>query len=174
MRKAHDLIGLPVLTVESGKQIGQVKDLLLDPTWNIRGIVLETKHWFSSLRYIPWEDLIAAGEDAITIPNDSVIQELEQADGHQYALLEGSRKIKGLPIVTVGGQQLGMVEDVYLNLEWGTQIVGYELSEGFISDLKEGRRWLPMPESATKGEDAIIVPVHCTQELEELFVSKEE
>ncbi|NEW04552.1 photosystem reaction center subunit H [Paenibacillus sp. SYP-B3998] len=173
MRKAHDLIGLPVLTVQSGKQIGQVKDLLLDPMWNIKGIVLETKQWFSSLRYIPWEDLVAAGEDAVTILNDNVIQELEQTES-LHALLEGSRKIKGLPVITVGGQQLGMVEDVYLNQDWGKQIVGYELSEGFISDLKEGRRWLPMPDSATKGEDAIIVPVHCTEEVIDLFVSKEE
>ena len=77
-------------------------------------------------------------------------------------------------MITVGGHELGMVEDVYLDQNWGKQIVGYELSEGFISDLKEGRKWLPMPDSATKGEDAIIVPGHCAQEVEELFVSKEE
>lgn len=173
MRKAHDLIGLPVLTVESGKQIGQVKDLLIDPEWNIRGIILEAKMWFSSLRYVPWEGVVAAGEDAVTIPNEHVIIEFEQT-GESHSLLEGSRRIKGLPVVTVGGDKLGMVEDVYLTQDWGKQIVGYELSEGFISDLKEGRRWLPMPETATKGDDAIIVPVHCAQEVEELFVSKEE
>jgi uncharacterized protein YrrD len=173
LRKAHDLIGLPVLTVDSGKQIGQVKDLLVDPEWNIRGIVLEVKMWFSALRYIPWEGIVAAGEDAITIPNESVIREFEHVE-ECHAFLEGSRKIKGLPVVTVGGLKLGVVEDVYLTQDWGKQIVGYELSEGFISDLKEGRRWLPMPVSATKGEDAIIVPVHCAQEVEELFVSKEE
>ncbi len=173
MRKAHDLIGLPVLTVDSGKQIGQVKDLLVDPDWNIRGIMLEVKNWFSSLRYIPWEGIVAAGEDAITIPNESVIREFEHVE-ECHAFLEGSRKIKGLPVITVGGHKLGVVEDVYLNQNWGKQIVGYELSEGFISDLKEGRRWLPMPVAATKGEDAIIVPVHCAQEVEELFVSKEE
>ncbi|MEC0232586.1 PRC-barrel domain-containing protein [Paenibacillus alba] len=173
MRKAHDLIGLPVITVDSGKQIGQVKDLLIGPEWNIRGIVLEVKVWFSALRYIPWEGIVAAGEDAITIPNEMVIREFEHVE-ECHALLDGSRKIKGLPIITVGGHKLGVVEDVYLNQDWGKQIVGYELSEGFISDLKEGRRWLPVPESATKGEDAIIVPVHCAQEMEELFVSKEE
>ncbi|MDF2647071.1 MAG: subunit of photosystem reaction center [Paenibacillus sp.] len=173
MRKAHDLIGLPVITVDSGKQIGQVKDLLVSPDWNIRGILLEVKHWFSSLRYIPWEGIVAAGEDAITIPNESVIREFEHVE-ECHAFLEGSRKIKGLPVITVGGHKLGVVEDVYLNQNWGKQIVGYELSEGFISDLKEGRRWLPMPVAATKGEDAIIVPVHCAQEVEELFVSKEE
>ncbi|MDQ0901397.1 MULTISPECIES: PRC-barrel domain-containing protein [unclassified Paenibacillus] len=173
MRKAHDLIGLPVITVDSGKQIGQVKDLLVGPDWNIRGIMLEVKHWFSSLRYIPWEGIVSAGEDAITIPNESVIREFEHVE-ECHAFLEGSRKIKGLPVITVGGHKLGVVEDVYLNQNWGKQIVGYELSEGFISDLKEGRRWLPMPVAATKGEDAIIVPVHCAQEVEELFVSKEE
>lgn len=173
MRKAHDLIGLPVLTVDSGKQIGQVKDLLVGPDWNIRGIMLEVKNWFSSLRYIPWEGVVAAGEDAITIPNESVIREFEHVE-ECHAFLEGSRKIKGLPVITVGGHKLGVVEDVYLNQNWGKQIIGYELSEGFISDLKEGRRWLPMPELATKGEDAVIVPVHCAQEVEELFVSKEE
>lgn len=173
MRKARDLIGLPVLTVESGKQLGQAKDILVDSTWNMKGIVLETKNWFSSMRYIRWSDIIAAGEDAITIPNENVILDLEQG-AELTPLVEGNHKIKGLPVVTVGGHQLGMVEDVYLGRNWGTQIVGYELSEGFISDLKEGRRWLPAPESAVIGEDAIIVPVHCTEEVEELFVSKEE
>ncbi|TXK79322.1 PRC-barrel domain-containing protein [Paenibacillus sp. N3.4] len=173
MRKAHDLIGLPVLTVDSGKQIGQVKDLMIDPEWNICGIVLEVKHWFSTLRYISWEEILAAGEDAVTIPNNNVIHEFEHVE-HCHALLEGSRKLKGLPVITVGGHKLGMVDDVYLDQNWGKQIVGYELSEGFVSDLKEGHRWLPMPDSAIKGEDAIIVPVHCAQEVEELFVSKEE
>lgn len=173
MRSAHELIGLPVLTVESGKQVGEVKDLLIDPTWNISGIVLEAKSWFSSLRYVSWEGIVAAGEDAITIPNESVICEFGQKN-ECHAFLDGSDKIKGLPVVTVGGHELGMVEDVYLDQNWGKQIVGFELSEGFISDLKEGRKWLPMSDSTTKGEDAIIVPGHCAQEVEELFVSKEE
>ncbi|MOA67251.1 hypothetical protein D3C78_1943430 [compost metagenome] len=56
----------------------------------------------------------------------------------------------------------------------GRQIIGYEISEGFISDLKEGRKWLPMPEKVTIGEDAVIVPIHCIEEVDELFVSREE
>ncbi|MGG1515843.1 PRC-barrel domain-containing protein [Paenibacillus oryzisoli] len=173
MRKAHDLIGLPVFTVDTGKQIGEVQDLLIDPTWNISGIILEAKMWFSALRYVSWEGIVSAGEDAITISNEDVICELAHMN-ECHPFLEGRSRIKGLPVMTVGGEELGMVEDVYLNGNWGKQIVGYELSEGFISDLKEGRKRLPLPETATIGEDAIIVPVHCAQEVEELFVSKEE
>ncbi|WNR45897.1 PRC-barrel domain-containing protein [Paenibacillus roseipurpureus] len=173
MHSLHEWIGRPVITTESGKQVGEVKEVLIDPTWNISGIILEAKHWFSSLRYVSWEGITAVGEDAITIPNDSVICEFGQRN-ECHPFLDGSGKVKGLPIMTVGGLELGVVQDVYLDQNWGKQIVGYELSEGFISDLKEGRKWLPLPEKATIGEDAIIVPGHCAQEVEELFVSKEE
>jgi uncharacterized protein YrrD len=77
--------------------------------------------------------------------------------------------MKGTPIITVEGHQLGMVEDVYLQQDLGKQIVGFELSEGFLSDIRDGRKWLPLPKEAISGEDAIIVPLHCTQELEESF-----
>jgi uncharacterized protein YrrD len=173
LRKARDLIGLPVLSIDTGKLEGHVKDLLIDDTWKLRGIVLEVRHWFSSLRYIEWENILGCGEDAITIPNESAIQIMED-DSHQLAFISGKLKLKGLPVITVGGHQLGMVEDVYLEPEMGKQILGYELSEGFISDLKDGRKWLPLPKMATRGEDAVIVPAHCIEEVEELFVSTEE
>jgi uncharacterized protein YrrD len=173
LRKARDLIGLPVLAVDSGKQVGNAKDLLIDPTWHIMGIVLDTKYWFSSLRYVEKTNIIACGEDAITIPNENAIHKLDD-DINLYAFIGRNGGIKGLPVITVGGHQLGMVEDVYLEQDWGKQIVGYELSEGFLSDVRDGRKWLPLPKQAIRGEDAIIVPVHCAVELEETFAFKEE
>lgn len=74
----------------------------------------------------------------------------------------------------MNGQQLGVVEDVYLDAKTGKKVIGYELTEGFISDLKEGRKWLPMPDSVKVGEDALIVPVRASEALEEIFVPKEE
>jgi uncharacterized protein YrrD len=173
VRKARDLIGLPVLAVDSGKLVGHAKDLLIDEGWQIKGVVLEAKHWFNSSRYIEGSDIIACGEDAITIPNEKAIRSLDDQD-HLLFFMNGIHKVKGLPVITIGGQQLGILEDVYLKKDWGKQIVGYEISEGFISDVKNGRKWLPMPEQAVKGEDAIIVPVHSIYDIEEPFVSNEE
>jgi uncharacterized protein YrrD len=53
------------------------------------------------------------------------------------------------------------VSDVYFDDLQGTQIVGYELTDGFIADLMGGRKWLPAPldsDSVLLGENAIIVP----------------
>ena len=42
-------------------------------------------------------------------------------------------------MMTKEGERLGILEDVYFMEEVGT-IVGYELSDGFFSDIMEGKR----------------------------------
>jgi uncharacterized protein YrrD len=173
LKRARDVIGLPVICIQTGKQVGTAKDLLLGDEWRIEAVLLESKHWFSSVSCILWKDVIALGEDAITIDNEESISRLDESRAYT-SLLNGDRKVKGMPVLTVNGQQLGIVDDVYLDKEMGKNVIGYELTEGFISDWKEGRKWLPLPDSVTVGEDAIIVPVHCNESLEEIFISKEE
>lgn len=167
MRRAQDIIGLPVIEIETGKQVGTAKDFLIDRDWNLQGLLLETKHWFSSPRFVEWDAIIALGEDAVTIPDEDSVRDLDDADSALF-LASGSSKIKGLPVITVNGVQLGLVEDVYFGEEWGRKIVGYELTEGFLSDLKEGRKWLPSPDQVTLGEDAIIVPVRSDTQLKDV------
>ena len=42
LRKAQDIIGLPVIEIETGKQVGTVKDFLIDHDWHLQGVLLET------------------------------------------------------------------------------------------------------------------------------------
>ena len=42
-------------------------------------------------------------------------------------------------MISKEGERLGLLEDVYFLEEVGT-IVGYELSDGFFSDIMEGKR----------------------------------
>lgn len=173
MKKARDVIGLPIICVETGKQVGHAKDLLMDEGWQVEALLLEAKHWFSDMTCVASADVVALGDDAVTIRKEEAVHSIEADKGFR-TLLCGDSKLKGIPVITVNGQQLGMVEDVYLDLVKGIKVIGYELTEGFISDLKEGRKWLPMPDSVKIGEDALIVPVHASDTLEEIFVPKEE
>jgi uncharacterized protein YrrD len=154
--RAQDVIGLPVIDISLGTQIGKVLDILFDVDWQVQGILLELGSWFHKDRYIPISNICAFGDDAVTVNNEECAAELNSAD--YYRMVTGHRKVKGLPVLTVNGHQLGMVEDVYFLEEVGT-IIGYELSDGFISDLKQGRQVLQRPEKATFGQDAIIVPI---------------
>lgn len=170
MQRVRDYIGLPVICVNSGNQIGTVQDVMIDTYWNIEGIMIDAKHWFSSIRYVEWEDIVSFGEDAVTVTDLEKVKELENSDS-VYFLECGKMPIKGSPLMTVNGEQLGRVEDVYFNQKMGKPLIGFEVSEGFISDIKDGRKWLPVPNEAVKGDDAIIVPVHCKDELQEYAVT---
>jgi uncharacterized protein YrrD len=171
LKRARDVIGLPILCLQSGKQTGKVKDILFSEDWQLEVVLMENRHWFSEAACILWKDVIAVGDDAVTINNEEAISSLDDSYQDYASFVNGNRKIKGMPVVTTNGQHLGIVDDVYLDPQEGKKVTGYELTEGFISDLKEGRKWLPLPESITMGEDAIIVPIHCNESLAEIAKS---
>ncbi|WP_442603531.1 PRC-barrel domain-containing protein [Paenibacillus sp. KN14-4R] len=171
MRKARNIVGLPIFCLQTGKKVGNVNDLLISQEWQVHGICLRQKNWFTTPQYMKWESLSSCGDDALTVEENNLLTEW---DAESITLLDGKRKVKGLPVVTTNGIQLGYVEDVYLEEQLGNKIIGFELSEGFISDLIEGRKWLPYEEPVIQGEDALIVPVHCQDQLKDFIVDKEE
>lgn len=168
MRKACELIGLPVLDMKIGKRLGRVKDLIIDGNWLAQGLLLDYKQWFAPARYVSWDGVGVFGDDAVMVKERSSVRKYEPEPDH-YFLVLGKRKIKGLPLVTEEGVYLGRVEDVYFSENMEKRIVSYELSDGLLNDWKEGRKRLPIPVGAEKGEDVILVPVHHLDEASEII-----
>lgn len=158
MRDARGLIGLPMLDIVTGKRVGTARDMLVDRAWKIRGVVLNYKSWFASARYVEWSSVRSVGQDAIFIDSRKSIQTYKDTPGVYY-LCYGKHRLRGLPLVSVEGIQMGLLEDVYFSQKMEDSIVGVELSEGLITDLQEGRRRIPLPKGAERGDDAIVVPV---------------
>ncbi|WP_410772553.1 PRC-barrel domain-containing protein [Fontibacillus sp. BL9] len=164
--KLQEMVGLAVFDVQDGKQIGKVLDFLLDENWSITGIQLEGKAMFSStIKVVLWEDIVAYGEDAVMIRNQQAIRK-QEAENIQFTFLSGNGKLKELPVLTEDGILIGNVTDVYFDHEMGNTITGIEVSDGFISDLMEGRKVLPFTPEMSKGENAIMVPPNSEQRLE--------
>lgn len=168
LRKAQDTIGLPVMELESGKILGKVYDLFLNIDQELKGIAIDSKRWFSSVRYIAWEDVVGFGDDAVTIQSSLVLR-LVQEEFEWISYMNGARKLKDRPVMTPNGNQIGCITDVYFDTDLGTKVIGLELTDGFISDLKDGRKWLRLPDQVMIGEDAVIVPTECEQALEEII-----
>lgn len=157
MRGACNMIGLPVVDIVTGKRIGTVKDFLVSGQWKIRGIVLNYKSWFNPARYVEWSALVSAGDDALIVNSKKSVKKWENTPGTYY-LSSGKSKLKGLPLVSAAGIQMGRLEDVYFSEKMEDSIVGVELSDGLLTDLQEGRSIIPVPAGATRGEDVITVP----------------
>jgi uncharacterized protein YrrD len=152
------LIGLPVIDIVTGKRTGTVRDVLVDRSWKLRGVILYYKSWFSSARYVEWKSVCSAGHDSIMIDSRKSIKKYKDTPGVYY-LSYGKNCLKGLPLVSVEGIQMGLLEDVYFSQKMEDSIIGFELSEGLLTDLQEGRRTIPVPDGAERGVDVILVPV---------------
>jgi uncharacterized protein YrrD len=64
-------------------------------------------------------------------------------------------------MLSKSGETLGMLKDVYFLEEMGT-IVGYEITDGFFSEITEGNQMIQSEKPLTVGKDAIIVDVNQT------------
>lgn len=164
LRKAGDVIGLSVFNVNSGQKLGVVKDLLFDGDWSLRGVVLEPGGFLRRGIYIPSEKILSIGEDAITVGTIDAVTSLDPSIPFHSML--GEHRLKGKPVITMNGNELGHVEDVYFEEEVGT-IIGYELTDGFLSDILDGRSILPQPERITIGSHALVVPQEMEKQLKE-------
>lgn len=174
MMKLQHLIGLPVIISHSGKLAGAVRDAWFDEHWKLQGVVLDGWCWKPrTARTVAWSQVLTCGDDCLFITDADSVQTLP-VSALQRSFLNGCVRLKDLPVVTAGGEQLGRVSDVYFDPFMGTQVVGFELTDGFVSDLMDGRRWLRAPRDSDVfllGEDAIIVPTMDESALERVAAS---
>ncbi|CAM4368508.1 PRC-barrel domain-containing protein [Paenibacillus tarimensis] len=176
MIKLQNVLRLPVIEVGTGDQIGKVMDLWFDEHWVASGLIIQSSRWWLTTYYtaVLWDNVQACGSDAVMIKDRNDVQRLRATEiGRTFQT--GVIKLRDMAVVTEKGNQLGHVSDVYFRKEMGTPIVGFELSDGFVSDLMEGRKWLKIPadpDEVTLGEDVIIVPARCEKDLEAIVASE--
>lgn len=164
--KLQDMIGLAVYEVEEGNEIGKIADIVLDSNWHVTGIELESKAFFSShVKVVAWDDIAAYGEDAVMIRSKESIMKTD-TDHIPYTFLLGKNKLKDLQVLTTSGTILGRVSDVYFDQKLGNTIVALEISDGLVTDLIEGRKWLPCSEGMSIGENSVLVPAMSEERLQ--------
>lgn len=157
MHKANDVIGLPVLNLESGHECGIVRDVLFDEDWTFQGLLVEVKALFRKSRFVASDEIHAIGEDYVVLANEEVMLPAQDVENY-HGVKTGPVTMIGKPVITSNGQRLGQVEDIYFQTEFG-EIVGYEISDGIISDILDGRKAVKHVISTKIGEDALILPL---------------
>lgn len=156
MEKLRNLLGLPVLVTETGTQIGEVKEVILDLEQAVvRGIVLVDANLFSNNQGVMFKDVCRVGKDAIMLRTTYAVQELTPArmPGTVYYLCDLLDK----QIYTDTGLCLGILVDALFDDATG-EIKAYELSDGLIIDLLYGRKFMPLPQAQVVGQERLIVP----------------
>lgn len=158
LRKAQELLGVPIYTLSDGREMGKVHDLLFQismySTPVLLGILLEPKTLFHEGRYLPWSSITRFGEDAWFIADP--LQVLDALFSEPPLMLRGVPSVLKKTVLTTDGEHLGEVEDVYIDLESG-KLVGYEVGAGFVRDIMEGRAFIDARSRQVLSEETLIV-----------------
>ncbi|PLR81879.1 MULTISPECIES: PRC-barrel domain-containing protein [Bacillus] len=155
MRTFSLLKGLPVYELKSGNKIGEVCDLSITANGRVLGLLLRKGALFRKSYIIKVENVASFGWDGIIVDSVDVLEPVKNPPDYT---IEHQQNLSGKMLITTEGEKLGLLQDVYFMEEVGT-IIGYELTDGFFSDITEGRRVVKTAEPPAIGNDAIIVNV---------------
>lgn len=164
--KGRSLQGKPIITVDRGEQIYRVDDVIFEPiTGEILALLAESGSLFSQAKVVPFSEIQAIGEDAITVKSkDSVIPAESNERTKKY--MQEDHKIKGKRILTEDGDELGKIVDFNFDERTG-RISDYILSGGALVTVYQGRASLPLSYIQKIGEDVVFVSPDVKQRIQE-------
>lgn len=114
MKKSVDILGLPIISITEGRELGMSKTLLIDAkNGTVAAITIEDDDWYRGVKLLPYSSVIAIGDDAVTITNSENILALEEA-GDYESMLDANVRIIGTKAITKTGTIQGIVSEIYV------------------------------------------------------------
>lgn len=156
--KANSLIGLPVITVNEGKNINTIKDIVYNGTTNlVTAFVVDEKGWFNTAKIILIQDIKSIGKDAVLVEDESkIVSANSQIDQSIAVTANNDNFLDTNEVVTRSGTKLGKVTDIYFNQITG-KLEAIEVSEGFLKNIVSGTKKIAIDDIITVGTENLIV-----------------
>ena len=151
MYKSNDLIGKPVISPETGKDIGFIKDLIV--SWDegiVKYLYLETGSILNkSAIVVPIKKFKRLAGDWISLVCLETLEEIQE-DGQRWS------NYKGRKIVSDWGREIGFLAEIVFSYQDG-KIDCIEISDGFLKDFINGREKVLFKDFETFSENMIIL-----------------
>lgn len=159
MRKGKSLLGLSVVGQSDGKHLGQVHDLFFDhDSDELLAFVLAEKDLFGLIdaQIVPWREVRSITGDVILVESAASKMPLK-SEPRIREMAQRETVLSGTQVLSQEGQNLGTLADMVIDETTG-QVLGYEVSNGFISDTLRGKKFVAAPPGLSIGSHAAIAP----------------
>ena len=135
MKKSVDILGLPVISITEGRELGMSKTLLIDaPNRIVAAITIEDEDWYRGVKLIPYDNVIAVGDDAVTINNSENILTLDAA-GDFETLLDDNIRVIGTKAITRTGVIQGNITEIFIGEDGNIEKCEITTPEGSTSEV---------------------------------------
>lgn len=146
------LIGLPVMDIKSGRQLGTIQDLCLtSDSLAVEGLLVAGGGWSGKNFCIPYNNIRTIGPHAVIVETADKPDNINDNAPERYAGV-----LVGMQVMAADGRNLGTISDIIIDPLDGT-IQSMELSEGPLDDLIKGRSILPWYPPGNSNSDAHII-----------------
>ncbi len=120
------VLGMKVISISEGLELGQVKLVVLTPEQRITGFTVSRRRGREE-RFLPLPAVSSFGQDRITVERQDLLQPV-----NSFARQDRRREplsLVGCRVFTAGGRVLGRVEEYFFAVADGS-ITGLEVSNG--------------------------------------------
>lgn len=150
MKKSADILRLPVISISEGKQVGTVKDLVIDASQGaVVALVVDDGSWYLGAKVLPFNAITGLGESAVTVEGTSNLIPVSTLPRIEQLMAAGV-KVIGTRTLTKAGHMGGKVVEIAID-ETG-RINTCEVEENIGE-----RIMVPVQQIVTFGKDVLII-----------------
>ncbi len=154
MKKSEELLGLSVISIEDGKEVGRVGDLVVNSAkGTVEYLIVDNGFRHLGLKILPFKLVEGVGEYAVTVQSATAVSDLNEQP-EVSSLLEKNVRVKGTKVLTKKGKLIGTVNEFLIDDDNEGKIAGCELAPASGSG-KTGI--IPADQIVTFGKDVLIV-----------------
>src|SRR5690554_3473991 len=111
MKKTQEIIGLPIISISDGMEVGKVKSIIINADEGaIDYIVVEGGIQILGARVIATDKSLGIGEYAVTIENENAVNDISKIPS-AIDLLQKNIQVKGTKVLTKKGRLIGEIGD---------------------------------------------------------------
>lgn len=150
MKKSVDILGLPVISISEGSELGTAKGLVIDPSQGaVSAIAVEDGKWYLGAKLLPFAAVSGIGENAITVESSSQIMTLANVP-EMEKLLAADVKVIGAKVLTKTGRFQGKITEITID-EAGV------IANCEVAETNGGTTTIPGSQVITFGKEVVII-----------------
>ncbi len=147
-----NLKGKKIVNIENGKIIGEVSDVLFDPTYNGVAALITTKAGLfkRNTEIVQQKDINLLGEDVVLANHAEIVMNKNDVPGADE-WLEVSTQLRGISVLTTEGTRVGKLQDLVVDGKGKVQALA-------VTDINTNKmEEIPNGSMRSIGRDAIII-----------------
>lgn len=115
MKKSVEVIGLPIISISEGIELGTAKHLVINPAGGeVAAIAVDDGVWYHGAKFLPFSAITGIGESAVTVDSAASIIPIANAPELEKLLL-ADIKIIGAKVLTNTGRIQGKVAEIVID-----------------------------------------------------------